>query len=364
MKPKKLNEVAPDEALTIPEHVEVVPVTGNAIEAMERATVDMQISTAHKYPRSISLFLTRAKEAVSVDYETAESCIYRRPVGKDESEGGQKWITGCSIRLAEIVASCYGNLRVGAIITEITPRFVKAVGFAHDLESNYAAKAEVVEATIRRTGQPYSERMRVVAAKAAQSKAMRDAIFRVVPKSMWVSVVEAAKQIIAGKERPLLQRQQMVTEWLKKLEIEPERVFAAIGVSCVKDMTNEHLLALTGIRTALKDGDITLDEAFPPIAAEAMPQAIKSGIEGLKAKLAAKKRGRPPKATITTSAPDAEVDPEIEVRKKEQIDSLRKPEADAAEQKYRCNRCNKIITGSEMRNEQCPHCLGKQFEIE
>lgn len=247
------------------EHVEVAAVEVNALEVMERAAVDVQIATAHRYPRNIDLFIEKAKKMVSVDEETAASCIYRRPVGKDDGSEGQKFVEGESIRLAEIVAANYGNLRIGVIISEMTPRYVKAIGYAHDLESNVANKAEVVESTVTKWGKPYSERMRLVVAKAAQSKARRDAIFSVVPKSLCKPIIEKARQIILGHQKPLEQRREAVKIWLSKLAIESARVFAALNVKEIHDLGDDELEILTGIRTALRDGEITLDEAFPPL---------------------------------------------------------------------------------------------------
>jgi hypothetical protein len=252
------------------EHVEVEAVEVNALEVMERAAVDVQITTAHRYPLhtspcDIDKFIEKAKKMVSVDEETAASCIYRRPVGKDDDSKGQKYVEGESIRLAEIVAACYGNLRIGVIISEMNQRYVKALGYAHDLESNVACKAEVVESTVTKWGKPYSERMRLVVAKAAQSKARRDAIFSVVPKSICKPIIEKARQIILGNQKPLEQRREAVKIWLSKLAIEPVRVFAALNIDGIPDLGDDELETLTGIRTALKDGEITLDEAFPPL---------------------------------------------------------------------------------------------------
>lgn len=288
------------------EHVEVAPVETSALAVMERADIDMQIATAHQYPRSIKQFTQRARDMVTVDKETAESCIYRRPVGKDES-GKMQYAEGESIRMAEIVAACYGNIRVGGLITEMTPRFVKAVGVAHDLESNYAAKAEVVEATIKRNGQPFDERMRVVVAKAAQSKAIRDAIFRVVSKSLCKSIVAEAKQVIFGKEEPLTVRRARVGEWLKKLSIEPMRVFVALGVKGLEEIGQEELEALTGIRTALKEGDVTIDEAFPPI--ETADKAPQKGVASAKAKIKGKAEAK--KQQEHEQADPDETEPEV-----------------------------------------------------
>lgn len=250
------------------ESVEVLPpesVSGAALEVMQRAEIDVQISTAHRFPRSMEKFKQRATDMVSLDQDTAASCIYRRPVGK---EGGQmKYVEGLSVRTAEIVGACYGNLRVGAIIVEQTSRYVKARGYAHDLESNFACSSEVIEATVDKNGMPYSERMRVVAAKAAVAKARRDATFQVVPRALCKPIEAAARRIAIGDGKTLDQRRDAVVKWINLLGVEPARVYAALGIKGPGDITSEILETLTGIRTAISDKDTSVDEAFPPIVA-------------------------------------------------------------------------------------------------
>jgi hypothetical protein len=263
------------------QHVEVMAVEPNALAVMERAEIDIQISTAKKYPRKLSEFKQKATDMVSLDEETAASCIYRRPVGK---EGGQmKYAEGESIREAEIVAACYGNLRYGSVISEMNTRNVKVIGFCHDLENNIAVKSEVVEATVTSSGQPYSERMRIVTAKAAQSKALRDAIFRVVPKSLCKSITQAARKIVLGENETIVQRREKVKTWMSKLSISTDRIFAALGIKGIEDVGEEQLITLTGIRTALKDGEVTLDEAFPEIPKEVTN--TKQGVDGVKERI-------------------------------------------------------------------------------
>jgi hypothetical protein len=265
-----------NEQFETPNHVEVVE--ANPLEIIERANIDVQISTAHRFPRSMEIFKKRAMEMVSIDQETAESCIYRRPVGKDRY-GKITYAEGESIRLAEIVAACYGNIRVQGMITEQEPKHVKAVGVAHDLETNYAVKAEVIEATVKKGGVPYDERMRIVVAKAAQSKAIRDAIFRVVPKSLCKSITKTAVNVIMGSQEPLENRRAKVKRWIDKLGIDPKRIYTALGVQGISDFGEEHLEALTGVRTALKDGDITLDEAFPPVDIDTAAEKTKKDVK-------------------------------------------------------------------------------------
>lgn len=237
--------------------------TPNALESLERAHIDVQVATAHKFPRSMAMFKKRALDMVQQDIETAESCIYSRPVG------GGKTAEGASIRMAEIVAACYGNIRVGARIIEQTERFVKAEGVAHDLESNYAAKSEAMESTVKKDGTPYDERMRIVVAKAALSKALRDSIFRVVPKALCKSIYDAALEVINKQSKTLDQRRASAKAWTESLKVSDERVFAVLGVKGWEEVTADHLLKLTGLKTAMKDDGLEINEVFPPIATNA-----------------------------------------------------------------------------------------------
>lgn len=243
--------------------------TPSSLGELERAHIDSQVSTAHAYPRSLAIFQKRALEMVTLDEETAESCIYSRPVGKQKNEQTGQWemkfAEGNSVRLSEIVAACYGNIRVSCRVVEQTERFVKCEGVAHDLESNYAAKSEVMESTLTRDGQPFSERMRIVVAKACLSKARRDALFQVVPKALCKKISDAAKKVATGDETTLENRRKRVGEWLKSINIDDARLFATLGVNGWAEIGLKEIETLTGLKTAMKDGDTTKDEAFPPV---------------------------------------------------------------------------------------------------
>ena len=54
--------------------LEIMTVDAQTVEHIERANIDIQIATAHRYPRSIDKFKKRAYEMVTMDQETAESC--------------------------------------------------------------------------------------------------------------------------------------------------------------------------------------------------------------------------------------------------------------------------------------------------
>jgi hypothetical protein len=240
--------------------IEVIP--PSAIEAITRAEVDIQIATAHRFPRSMQTFKRRAVEMATLDEDTAASCIYSRPVG------GGKFAEGLSVRTAEIVGACYGNLRVGAMIVEQTERYVTARGFAHDLESNFASSCEVIESTVKKDGKPYDERMRVVIAKACLAKARRDATFQVVPKALCKPIETAARAVALGDVTTLDKRRDAVMVWVSKLGIDASRVFAALQIIGPDEIGMEQLATLTGLKTAIKDGEVSVDEAFPSLLAD------------------------------------------------------------------------------------------------
>ena len=237
------------------EVVEAVPMS--ALASIEKAEIDVQIATARAYPRSLTEFKRRATEMATIDEETAASCIYSRPVG------GGKIAEGESIRMAEIVAATYGNIRRASMVVEITPRYVKARGMAHDLETNNAAASEVVESTVKKDGTPYGERQRAVMAKVACAKAERDAVFKVIPKALCKSIKEAARDVALGKGQTMDERRDRLMGWVDEVGVEPERVFKALGITGLEDIGMKELETLTGLRTAIRDKDTTINDAFP-----------------------------------------------------------------------------------------------------
>lgn len=244
--------------------LEVIP--PSALEALQRGEIDSQIATAHRFPRSMAEFKKRALAMATIDEETAASCLYSKPVGKDPDSGEQKYAEGLSVRAAEICAASYGNLRVSATIIDQTPRRVVCRGMAIDLEANYAVSSETSEPTIYKNGNPYTEGHRNTIAKATLAKARRDATFQVVPRALFRSIEKACRSMAVGDATTLAKRTTAALSWLALVGVSPERVFAAMGVKAESEITLSHLALLTGIRTALIDKDTTPDEAFPPVA--------------------------------------------------------------------------------------------------
>jgi hypothetical protein len=112
-----------------------------------------------------------------------------------------------------------------------------------------------------------------VTGNAAASIALRNAIFRVIPKAYVDTVYRRVQQVAIGKAETLVARRTEVVARLGKLGVTQDRVFARLEVRGIEDIGLEHLEQLIGLGTAIKNGDIPLDEAFPALApAPAAPE--------------------------------------------------------------------------------------------
>ena len=160
-----------------------------SLDRAERANIDIQVSTAKQYPRSISRCANNAVALVTMDKDTAQSCGYALP-------RGGKPITGPSVHLAKIIAQQYGNLRAEAKVVEITDKQVVSRGTAWDLENNYAVSFEVRRSIVGKNGNRFSDDMITVTGNAANSIAYRNAIFGIVPKSITDKAYKAAQHLI------------------------------------------------------------------------------------------------------------------------------------------------------------------------
>ena len=231
-----------------------------AIESITRAEIDIQVATAHRFPRSITQFKQEALAMATHDEETAASCFYKLT---RKSQEGIKYIEGPGIRLAEIVGSAWGNMRYGARIVSEDATFITAQGIAHDLEKNVSSTIEVRRRITYKSGGKFNADMVTVTANAACSIALRNAIFKVVPKVFINSIYEAAKRVAIGDATTLIERRSKAVDHFKKMGVTQERLLSTLGKKGIEDIDLIDLEAMTGFKTAIKDGDMTVDEAFP-----------------------------------------------------------------------------------------------------
>lgn len=228
----------------------------SAIEALERANIDIQISTARKFPRSLAQVKTRMLNLATLDEETAASCFYAlRRQGKS--------IDGPSIRLAEIAACSYGNLRYGARVIANDGKQITAQGFAHDLETNVLSTIEIKRRITDKTGQTYSDDMQVVTGNAACAIAARNAVFKVVPFAFVKPVYLAARKTAVGDITTLAERRTKMLAKFASIGVNEKQVCASVEKTGLDEIGLNELETLVGVWNAINDGESTVEEAFP-----------------------------------------------------------------------------------------------------
>lgn len=225
--------------------------------SLARAEVDQQIMTARAMPRSIQRAVDNIMTLATLDVETAEECVYALP-------RAGKAIKGPSIRLAEIIASQWGNARVGARVVHVDrfEKFVEAEGVFHDLETNVATTSRVRRRISDKSGRLLTDDMIVVTGNAACSIAKRNAILGAVPKGVWRRAYASVESVIAGDVKTLAERRDRAMKAFAAFGVKPERVFEVLAIKGLDDITLEHMTVLTGMHSALKSGESTVEEMF------------------------------------------------------------------------------------------------------
>ena len=344
--------------------VEIVNAT--ALESIERASIDMQIETAKRHPMHRPGMLSKVKEDMltlaTLDEETAAACFYTLP-------RGGKAIQGPSVRLAEIALNCYGNTRVGTRIIDVVTDYVNPhvviQSACHDLENNVLITIEKRRRiTKKKKAGRIDEDDIQLAVNACTSIAYRDATFKIIPMAIIKPVWQAAKLLAVGDIRSLTAKRSEVIEKLKKMGAPEDRILAVVNCRKAEDIGVDELGQLIGLGTALKDGEITLEDAFPLLNE---PVTSKTGVAGLRDKLSAQKEKE---KEIEQNAADKFGTPEeIEAgKKKAKKATKRKSKKEAeikdkeGEEKYKhtCFYCgegyNEPSKNSEGK-ELCPNCL-------
>jgi len=267
--------------------IEFVPV--NAIEAITRGEIDTQIATAKRFPRNIDAFRNKATAWACVDEETAGSCMYALPRAGKKIEGG-------SIRLAEICASCYGNLRWQGRIIGADGTHVTAMGMAYDVENNIAISIEKQRRITDRNGKRFNEDMVTVTGNAASSVAMREAIFKVIPRAYWQPIYDAARKTAIGDAETLGERRTKMLAHFAKLGVFEDRLLATLELDSTENIGPDDLAELIGTANLIREGQTTVDEAFPA------PEMTKQGMrERLTKKSKPVPEPPPPPANETTT---------------------------------------------------------------
>lgn len=255
------------------------------LQAINRSEVDMQIATAKQYPRHIPTVLNQIATLATRDAETAEDCFY---VLRRGGANGSNAIEGLSVRMAEIIAGAWGNLRVQTRIIGNDGKTITAQGICHDLETNVAVSVEVKRRITDKYGKTYSEDMQVVTGNAASAIAFRNAVLKVVPKSVTKRVIADVKQVAMGQALDLETSRQRMVDYFSKLGVTEELLLEYLELKKREEIDKERVFELRALANAIKEGTTTVQEAFmQPVEERRQAAAAKAKAEEMRAKAAA-----------------------------------------------------------------------------
>jgi hypothetical protein len=226
---------------------------------LARVDIDQQIATAHKFPRSIDVFVKKVETMACYNEDAAENCVYSLP-------RGGKPIIGPSIGFANIVAQAWGNCIDGNrwVATDRREKVVVCEGVFHDLETNRKVVVSEQRKIANKEGRLYNDDMVIMTSKAAGAIARRNAILNAVPRALWWPIWEQALFIVRGDVETFAERKDKALKSFAQFGVTPAQIVAYIGLKGEPDLTLEHIPTLRGTYAALRDATLTVEEILDP----------------------------------------------------------------------------------------------------
>ena len=225
------------------------------VEAEAAALIDKQIATAKAYPRSITKFMADLKTCSTPNKRVASSMFYKLP-------RGGKQIMGASVRLAEVAAQCFTNLRVQAQIVDENDTEVVARGMSHDVENNVAWSVEVHRRCTGKDGRKYNDDMMTLVKNVAVSIAKRQAVFAAIPKAYIDDAYEECMSVALADGRTIEDRRRDMVLRFSELKITEQQICKAVGVLGLQDVGEFQIRDLIGIYSAIKNGEQVIEDYY------------------------------------------------------------------------------------------------------
>jgi hypothetical protein len=226
-----------------------------ALQAITKSEIEAQVDTAKKYPRELEKVLKNTLFIATQDKETAESCFYALP-------RAGKTIRGISVRFAEILTSCWGNIRAGARVIANDGKTITAQGICHDLENNVAVTVEVIRKITDKNGNTFNEDMQIVTSNAACAIALRNAVFKVVPVAITHKIQDQIKDVAMGSKSDFETTKKKAIEHFTKQGIKTNQILSILDKTSIEDINRDDVFTLRGLVQAINDGDTTIQQAF------------------------------------------------------------------------------------------------------
>lgn len=225
-----------------------------------RAVAEAQgkLVIAKQFPRNEQLAYAKAMEACKRK-SLAEKAMYSYP------RSGST-ISGPSIRLAEELARCWGNIDFG--IKELSQKDGESEmqAYCWDMETNTMSSQTFVVAHVRdtRKGQVRLTEQRDIYENNANmaGRRLRARILAVLPPDLVEAAVNECKKTLAGNnDTPLIDRINNMVVAFKKFGVKIDTIEKRLNRK-IDTMTAEDISEYIGIYNSLKDGNSSVSDWF------------------------------------------------------------------------------------------------------
>lgn len=273
----------------------------DVLNAINRAEIDMQVATAKQYPRHLPTVLNQIQTYATMDVETASDCFYA--LYRKNADGSDQVIEGLSVRMAEIIAGAWGNLRIATHIIGNDGKTITAQAVCHDLETNVAISTEVKRSILTKKGYTFSQDMQVVTGNAAAAIAFRNAVLKVIPKAVTKKVINEVQQVAQGQAMDLERQRQTLIQYFAKFKVSEQMIYDLFEIKTRDEIDKEKVMILKGLYNAIKEGTTSMQEAFlKPVEERKLAIEAKKKAEETKSKAASAMNKQ---KTNTSTAPAA-----------------------------------------------------------
>jgi len=277
--------------------------------AIMRIENENQSMIAVQRPRDEEVVLRKALKGLELIPEYASRAYYVLPF-KSTDEGVSKDIEGLSIRAAEDLIRLWGNASMGARFTREDEEGVHIDGVVVDYESNVRIMNPIICKRMRWSKKTQNMQMLrgdkfAVAMQADASKAMRNAVLRLLPVGLKLAYFKKAKELAAqmkspsGKVEAIGTRIQKMLSKFSERGVLADQIFQYLKVKKDVEITEDHLGELVGIYNAIIDGEYQVSDYFKVVEkTEGAAQIVENMTNGKPAEPEPEKKkpGRPPNA--------------------------------------------------------------------
>jgi len=245
---------------------EALVAQGMSIVRLENNT---QMQVALQRPRDEAKILTSALKELDIYPSMAEEALYMKPVGKNAETGKITYAEGLSIRTAESLANRWTNSSFGCEIVAEDDFTVQLAGVFLDYENNtrHVVVGRVAKSFKKKNGQVVKRGpdQLELAVKAEQSKVLREVILRSLPAGLKKEYESKVRTLLKGGK--IENRKQSIVARFEELGVDLDTLEKSRGKK-MEDWVHGDIVLLLGIATAMKDGELTKEAAFPEKAEE------------------------------------------------------------------------------------------------